>query len=264
VIQAFVEILKEVARPTSVIFVTGSIGVGVGLAFWTRTSRIARWYFAALFAFYWIGSAPVAIEPLLKRAQARYAPLASAADARGARTIVVLGAGNATIQAAGQSVNHVTWIATLRLLEAARLYRLLDRPTIMVSGGVTQPQAGARSEGDAMRTTILELGIPADRIVVEAESKTTRDEAVVIARMLSNARAQPIVLVTSATHMPRAIAAFRAAGLDPVPAAAPYASDHSFDRMRWVPNDVALMLFDSLIYDAAATWYYRLRGWGGA
>src|SRR5262249_46679522 len=175
--------------------------------------------------------------------------------------IVVLGAGNSTIQAAGQAVNLVTWTAALRLLEAARLYTLLDRPTVIVSGGVTQRAIGARSEGDAMRSAILELGVPPDHVVVEEESKTTRDEAIVVARMLSGRPKQPSRLVPAATHMPRALAVFRAAGLDPVPAAAPYKSFRSLERLRWLPNDLALSMFDTLIYDAAATWYYRLRGW---
>jgi len=261
VIQAVVDALKQFARPTSITFLLGALAVGLALLLLKRAQRAARWYFAALLAFYWIVSTPAVIEPILRWEQARYRPIATAADARGAHLIVVLGAGNATIQAAGQSLNFVPWAAALRLLEAARLYRLLDRPTIIVSGGITQRDAGARSEGDAMRMAILQLGVPADRIVVEAESKTTREEATVIARMLSGRPKQPVLIVTAATHMPRALAVFRVAGLDPVPAVAPYKSDHSFERRRWLPSDLALLMFDRLVYDTAATAYYRLRGW---
>jgi uncharacterized SAM-binding protein YcdF (DUF218 family) len=261
VIQLFVETLKRFARPTSVVFLVASLAVGVFVSFRKRTQPLARWYFAALLVVYWMMSAPVLVEPILRWEQSRYPALATAAEARNARIIVVLGAGNATIQSAGQSLNLVTMTAALRLLEAARVYRLLDRPTVIVSGGVTGRNIGARSEADAMRRAILELDVPADRVMVEEESKTTRDEAIVIARMLADRPRQPIVLVTSATHMPRAIAVFRAVGLDPVPCPAPYASDHSFERGRWLPSDLALMMFDTLLYDTAATWYYRLRGW---
>ena len=260
-IQAFVEALKRFARPTSIVFLLASLALGVFLSFRKRTRPLARWYFAALLVVYWMMSAPVFVEPILRWEQSRYPVLATVADAHNARIIVVLGAGNATIQAAGQSLNLVTMTAALRLLEAARVYRLLDRPTVIVSGGVTGRNIGARSEADAMRRAILELGVPADQVMVEEESKTTRDEAIVIARMLSGRQRQPIVLITSATHMPRALAVFRAAGLDAVPCAAPYASDHSFERGRWLPSDLALMMFDTLLYDTAASFYYRLRGW---
>jgi hypothetical protein len=61
--------------------------------------------------------------------------------------------------------------------------------------------------------------------------------------------------------MARALAVFRAAGLDPVPSVAPYKSDHSLDRRRFVPSNGGLGLVDSLVYDTAADWYYRARGW---
>jgi uncharacterized SAM-binding protein YcdF (DUF218 family) len=256
-----VEFIKFVARPTSVAFLIAALALGVAVSFSRRTQRMARWYLVALLALYWLVSTPAFVERLILREQIRYQPLSSRADARGANLVVVLGSGNATIQAGGQSLNLVTLTAALRLLEAARVYRLLEHPTVIVSGGVTGREMGARPEADAMRRALLELGVPAERITMEAESKNTREEAIVIARMLADQPRQPIVLVTSATHMPRALAVFRAVGLDPVPAVAAYKSDHAFERMRWVPNDTALLMFDGIIYDIGATWYYRLRGW---
>ena len=61
--------------------------------------------------------------------------------------------------------------------------------------------------------------------------------------------------------MARSLAVFRAAGLDPVPSVAPYKSDHSLDRLRWVPSNLGLWLVDAVVYDTAADWYYRARGW---
>jgi len=72
---------------------------------------------------------------------------------------------------------------------------------------------------------------------------------------------QPIVLVTSPTHMARSLAVFRAAGLDPIPSVASYKSEHSLERFRWAPNDTGLILFDNVVYDTVSTLYYRLRGW---
>jgi len=259
--QPFIDALKHFARPTSVLFVVAALAVGVMLLFVRRTQRQARWYFVALLAMFWLGSAPAVIERVLIWRTGGYRPIASAADARGASVVVVLGGGNQTIQARGGSLNQVSWTAALRLLEGARLYRLLDHPTVIVSGGITEREPGARSEGDAMRNAIIELGVPADNVMVEAESKTTHDEAREIARMLAGRPKQPIVIVTSPTHLPRALAVFRAAGLDPIPSAAPYTSDHALDRSRWAPSDLGLLLFDTLVYDTMSGVYYWLRGW---
>jgi len=261
--QAVLEALKESARPTSVTFFLALIAFGVIVAFIRRTERLARWYFAALFATYWIVASPACAERLVEWRGRGYRPLSIAADARGATVVVVLGAGNQTIESRGLTINRISSDAALRLLEGARLYRLLDRPTIIVSGGVTGRDKGAQPEAEAMRTAIVQLGIPAEHVMVEAESKNTRQEAAVIARMLSDRARQPIVLVTSPTHMSRALEEFRAAGLDPVPSAAAYKSEHSLERHRWIPSNGGLMLVDTVVYDSAAEWYYWALGLAG-
>ncbi len=259
--QAVVDILKLAVRPTSVTFFIGLLGVGVALAFVRRTARLARWYFVAVFLSLWMLTAPACAERLVAWRAGAIPTLATAADARGAAVVVVLGAGNMTFQARGLTLSEITWNGVFRVLEGARLYRLLDKPTIVVSGGVTGRDAGARPEAEAMRDAMLELGVPPDHIVLETESKNTREEAIIIARMLAGRASQRIVLVTSPTHMPRSLAVFRAAGLDPIPSAAAYKSDHSLERLRWLPSDAGLVLLDSVVYDTAATWYYKARGW---
>jgi uncharacterized SAM-binding protein YcdF (DUF218 family) len=259
--QAFIDALKTGLRPSSLTFLVAALSIGVLLSFIRRTQRISRWYFAALLALFWIGSAPACAERLMRWQSGAYPPIVTAADARGATVVVVLGAGNVTIQAGGRSLNQLTSTAALRVLEGARLYHLLDHPTLIVSGGITRSEEGWRSEADAQRRAVLELGVPADHIIIEAESKTTHDEARVIAGMLAGRERQPIVLVTSPTHMARSLAVFRAAGLDPIPSVASYKSEHSLERFRWAPNDTGLILFDNVVYDTVSTLYYRLRGW---
>jgi len=259
--QPLINLLKQFARPASVTFLVAALAAGIAISFVPRIRRAGRWYFAALLAFYWIASAPACVERLIVWQSDRYHPLATAADARGARVVVVLSAGNDTIQASGLSLNQVSWTGALRLLEAARLYTLLDHPTVVVSGGITRHREGDRSEGDAMRTVILELGVPADHVLVEAESQTTRDQAREVARMLADRPRQPIVLVTSPTHMSRALAVFKAAGLDPIPSASAFKSAYSLESSRWAPSDVGLLLFDTFVYAVLSDWYYRLRGW---
>jgi len=260
-IDALVDVAKLVARPSSLAFFIALLAIGVALSFWRRTQRSVRWYFAAVLVSYWVLASPACAERLVRWQGRAYHPLASAAEARGATLVVVLGAGNSTLQFGDFVINQVSLGAGLRLLEGARLYRLLDGPAILVSGGVTGRHEGARSEADAMRTAIVQLGVPPDRVTIEEESKTTREEALVIARMLAGRPSQPIVLVTSPTHMARSLAVFRAAGLDVIPSAAPIKPDHWSEKRRWMPSDFGLLLFDIVVYDTAATLYYRLRGW---
>ena len=256
-IQIAIDGLK-VLGPASFRFHLVVLAVGVGLAFLPRTKRIARWYFAAVFAGYWIVASPACAERLAVWKGSGYHAIASPEEARGARTVIVLGAGNYSVQSGGRSINQVSRDGALRLLEAARLYHLLDRPTIIVSGGITQREKGAGSEADAMRSAIIGLGVAPDDVVVEAESKTTADEARILARM-DPLLGAPVVLVTSPMHMSRALRVFRAAGFDAIPSASPYKSEHALERWRWVPGDPGLLLFQSVVYDSAAGFYYRAR-----
>lgn len=260
-IQAVVDVLKMAGRPASVYAVLFLIGIGALLSFPKRTQRLARWYLLTVFLAAWILTTPACAERLVGWRADGSRPLASASDAQGARVVVVLGGGSRTFQARGLTLSAVTWTTNFRVLEGARLYRLLNRPTIIVSGGVTSREAGAHSEAEAMRAAILQLGVPADHVVMESESRDTRSEAAVIRRMLADRPADPIVLVTSPTHMQRSLAVFRAAGLHPIPSPAAYKSEGSLEKRRWLPSDVGSTLLDTVVYDTAATWYYRARGW---
>ena len=259
--QAIIEILKVVARPASVVFLLTAVGVGLVLAFRPRTARHARWYFVGVFAFYWVFTTPACAEWLVRQASGSYSAIATAADARGAQVIVVLGAGNSTIRAGGRFLNEPSITAALRLLEAVRIYAMLDRPTMIVSGGVTGREPGAAPEAEALRDAAVRLGVAPDHILMELESTNTREEAIVIRRMLGDRAAQPLVLVTSPTHMRRSLAVFRAAGLDPIPSVSAYKSEGTLEHNRWLPNDAGLWLLTSVVYDTAANLYYWSRGW---
>jgi hypothetical protein len=64
-IDGFVEALKLVARPASLTFFLALLAIGVALAFWRRTQRVARWYLAAVFASYWVVASPACAERLV-------------------------------------------------------------------------------------------------------------------------------------------------------------------------------------------------------
>ncbi len=75
----------------------------------------------------------------------------------------------------------------------------------------------------AMRATsasvLLTLGLPADRLVLESQSRNTADSAARVVPLLGG---RPFALVTSAGHLPRSMATFAKAGLRPVPVPADY------------------------------------------
>jgi uncharacterized SAM-binding protein YcdF (DUF218 family) len=259
--NVIVDFLKLAARPASVPFFVFVLAAGLILAMTRRHTRALRWYLAAVLLGYWVFSAPACAERLTAWSGRGFHPLLDAAEARGAQVVVVLGAGSRTFRASGSALNMMSWEGAFRVLEGARLYRVLDHPTVIVSGGITSREKGSRPESEGMRDAIVQLGVPLDHVLMESESKTTREEALIIRRMFADRTDQPIVIVTSPSHMRRSVAVFQSVGLNPVPSVSAYKSDHAFEDYRWLPNQGALLLSDIVFYDTAAWWYYKARGW---
>jgi uncharacterized SAM-binding protein YcdF (DUF218 family) len=107
-----------------------------------------------------------------------------------------------------------------RVLLGARLYRAQLTPTLVTTG--TAIEALSSSFDGTVATTQLwrELGVHDAAIVALGETRTTRQEAVELARAARAHGWRRIGLVTSAWHMRRAERLCRAAGVDVVPLAA--------------------------------------------
>lgn len=82
---------------------------------------------------------------------------------------------------------------------------------LILSGG-PGPE-GNSSSAQAMAQLALELGVSRQDIILEALSGNTEDEARRVAPIVGQ---QPFILVTEASHMPRAMAFFRKLGTHPI------------------------------------------------
>jgi uncharacterized SAM-binding protein YcdF (DUF218 family) len=79
--------------------------------------------------------------------------------------------------------------------------------------------------------------------------------------LLAARKVSQFVLVTSRQHMPRALRAFRAVGMDPIPSTPEFYVGRGRRFERFLPSDAALGASMAMMYDVAAMVYYRLRGW---
>jgi uncharacterized SAM-binding protein YcdF (DUF218 family) len=187
----------------------------------------------------------------------------TAADLPAGRTaIVVLGAGAVTVQ--DWSLNSLSMLEETggsRVLEAFRVYRLLPDAVIISSGGVSSQSSMEEPDGVVMRDVLVDLGVPASRVIVEALSQDTHEEAVLIAPMLRPLDVSQVVLVTSDVHMRRSVAAFRAQGVEVIPAIArdPYAS--RLWRNWLLPTEQGLDASGQFAHEIFGIGYYTARGW---
>ena len=114
-----------------------------------------------------------------------------------------------------------------RVWAASRLYKQGVAPVVVVSGGGFVQDAKKQVEAQAMRELLVDLGVPADAIVLEQRSRTTLENAQQTAVQLKDlnigqdhlkhANAWSVALVTSAFHMGRAVALFENEGFDVYP-----------------------------------------------
>ncbi|MCU1381465.1 MAG: hypothetical protein JWL71_162 [Acidobacteria bacterium] len=255
------DFLKEHLHPSQMACLLMLLTPGTVLLFVPPLARWGRRWLATVVIFYAVSSSQAGAGLLAGTLTSGYRPLTSIAEAGGARVVVLLGAGSVNLRGAGRQLSSVNMPAGLRVLETARLFALLNRPLVIASGGITEPDAAAAPESAALRRALVDVGVPADRIVLESESKNTRDEVIIIKRMLAERGETAFVLVTSPLHMRRSMRAFAHEGLYPIPSPAPLVPETSEPRSRWLPSDLWLQIADASIYEWLARAYYRWHGW---
>ncbi|HSR74014.1 MAG TPA: envelope biogenesis factor ElyC [Sulfurovum sp.] len=127
--------------------------------------------------------------------------------------IYVLGGGHHTDQ--DQPItSQVVDTSVVRLAEGIRLYRQLNgKAKIIVSGyhGLYDKTEHATMQ----KRLAISLGVDEKDIILHLGTKDTQEEAQAGKKLLGS---EPFILVTSASHMPRALKFFKQEGLHPIPA----------------------------------------------
>lgn len=158
-----------------------------------------------------------------------------------------------------------------RLIYGAKLYKAGLAPKIILTGGRIQWQGGESSEAESMAELLEIMGIPRDGILLESKALNTHENAVFVREILNRRNIKQILLITSAAHMPRAIAIFRQQGIDAIPAPTDFLiSDRNLIEHKLSAESMIISLIptaQSLDYTTQAlkeyigTFIYRLRGW---
>ena len=232
---------------------------------WSRNSLPARrWLMASALVF--AASSLYGPQYLIARAMAWPLKPITAADVRsGHRTaIVVLGSGSVDVEDwSGRTYSFVDHSAAARVLEAVRVFNMVNGAIVISSGGNPHREVLEKPSAETMRDALIILGVPADRIMTETASRTTRDEAVIIRDMLRAQNIDQMILVTSQTHMRRALGAFRAAGVEAIPAIAQELDRHLPITQMLLPSADGLWVASTNVHEALGLAYYWARGWWG-
>jgi len=148
-----------------------------------------------------------------------------------------------------------------RLLHALRLYRAGKAPRVLLTGGNVFPQPGLHSEAYYARELLELWGVPESAMVLETESRNTIQNAEYSARILAERGWRDVLLVTSATHMHRAVLAFRSAGVDVTPAPTDFLAVDAAapEALSWIPNAGALTGTTHALHEYLGRLWYLIR-----
>jgi uncharacterized SAM-binding protein YcdF (DUF218 family) len=152
-----------------------------------------------------------------------------------------------------------------RLLHTYRILRQGKANQAYVVGGNVFDGYFNASEAEFSRLLLREWGLPGNRVVIGERSRTTWENAIETRDWLSEQGLinKPVILVTSALHMPRAVETFRAAGVRVVPASTDIqvTADTAPSLFKWIPSVSALGLTTRAWHELVGLHYYRWRGW---
>lgn len=244
-------IIKELALPP------GSLCVLLGIAFILvalRRRAAGLTLGASALAMLWLLATPIAAARLSSLVQTIPAASEEMLRASDAQAIVVLSAGLSPFnpEYGGPSVDETT---LQRLRYAAHVQRATDLP-LLVSGGVV-PGAGATLAGLMKASLAADFNV--DTRWIEDASTDTHENAVFSAEILKSEQIHRIILVTHASHMPRALRAFANAGLDVVPAPTAFIQPPAETPLRFVPLMSGLRDSRYAIYELLGRVWYALR-----
>ncbi|MEW5286361.1 envelope biogenesis factor ElyC [Klebsiella michiganensis] len=147
-----------------------------------------------------------------------------------------------------------------RLTEGIRLCYENPGSKLIFTGAAAKTNPVSTAEAGAR--VAESLGIPRSEILVLDKPKDTEEEAAAVKMAIGDA---PFLLVTSASHLPRAMIFFRRAGLTPLPAPANQLAIESplNPWERAIPSPVWLMHSDRVGYETLGRIWQWLKGSSG-
>jgi uncharacterized SAM-binding protein YcdF (DUF218 family) len=236
------------------------IALALQVAGWVlcrRSPRRGRVFLAMGTVVLFLGSLAGLTFETRRAAEFQYSPLSVASLPDVPLQIVVLGTGfNPDPELPANS--RVGGAFLSRLLEGIRILRARPDSRLIVSIAGEAPTAAKEQFWREMKPL---LGIDSTETLLLTTAQSTLDEAQLV-QPLNNG--QPLVLATSAGHMPRAVRIFADEGLQVLPAPTDYGfvrAGSSKDRIwpRWVPSADGLVSSHAFLYEAVANLWQWVR-----
>lgn len=209
---------------------------------------------------YELVTAPIFVNPMVNKLEGMYGRYESCPT--GSSHIVLLSGGVDSRLRTVDNFERMKPATFVRATQTAKILNAEPQTTAIVSGGKLYRFPEAAVIGRYLTT----LGIPEERLILETQSRNTYENAQNVAAILAQQEVQgPILLVTSAMHMHRAVKSFELAlngsGISICPVSVDYQGLPRLQLYGWVPQMSSLVKFDHMLHELVALLMYRLKGW---
>lgn len=243
--------------PLGFSFLLAALG---GVCLFRNLPRTGKLLILSSFACLWICATPATSNALQGALEGQY-KYQSVENVPDADLIVVLGGGAFDYASSWPYPNMSGTID--RYWYGARLYHGGRGRMVLLSGARDPRRSAGPSEAQLGAAFMTELGVLAEDQILDNDSKTTNEHVSNVAQLLKEHNMETFLLVTSAIHMRRAEAVFRAGGLTPIPVATDFKirSEDRSGLWQFVPNVNSLSGSTAAIHEYFGYWVYRIRGW---
>ncbi|WP_162046742.1 envelope biogenesis factor ElyC [Vibrio taketomensis] len=246
------KVLSSLLMPLPAMLIIGFFGLM--LIMFTRKQKTGC--FVVLFSF--IGIFLVSFQPVtsrllmpLERQFTTFLPVDKSID-----YVMVLGSGH-VVDDEIPPTSELSRTALMRLAEGIRIMRIYPGSKLILSGysGGTEV-----SNARMMAKVALALGVSKSDIILLETAKDTWEEARQAAAFVKR---KQVVLVTSASHMQRALNEFHSAGLDPYPAPTNYLAQNEIHQFwsKYTPKAIYLEQTEQYWHETLGRIWQSLRNW---
>lgn len=226
------------------------------LCYWRRKTKLAK--ITAVYSVVWLLLVSASPLPkfLAEKREGRYAQLDVTAINRLQEqlvNVIVLGAGHSN--APGFAVHdRLSEPALKRLLEGVRIKQQLPQAKLICSG---YSASGRQSQAEVLAEMAIQLGISPQDTLLQPTAHNTEAEARAYSQRFSSTI--PLVLVTSALHMSRAVYWFKHYGLAPIPAPTNHLvmPDPGYESFAWKPSTNKIDMSAKLLHEYAGMRYAK-------
>lgn len=148
-----------------------------------------------------------------------------------------------------------------RILAGISLIKQGIGDKLLISGGSGSLFDQSFSEAEVLKKFAMEFGLSADQILVEGTSRNTYENAVNSARLIKSHDYQHVLLITSAFHIPRALAAFHKQGIFPDTYPVDFYATDRITPFSFIPSADSLIEIELVIHEWVGMIMYRLQGY---